>query len=193
MWSGIRNLLLSLSLAILIIPQNISGELRYEFERLYYRAPVPTPTPAPTTSRISPQPLTPTPMPVEPSVTQVAQLHFELPLTRNLISGWTYLDVRKPEHTGIDYGCVEGDPVFSTADGTVIWAGWNGDCGNEVAVRHTAGYITYYCHLSKFGSRGNVSQGAIIGYCGNTGASTGPHLHYEVHRYDTPVDPCGLP
>ncbi len=91
------------------------------------------------------------------------------------------LGVRRP-HLGVDYAANQGTPVWSVADGTVVFRGWSGGLGNTVKVRHRAGYETVYGHLSSFpknlpvGAR--VRQKQVIGYVGSTGLSTGPHLHF---------------
>lgn len=87
------------------------------------------------------------------------------------------------QHTGVDFAAPRGTPIWSTADGTVEYAGVKGGYGNVIEVRHSGGITTLYGHLSGFGSgirRGTrVSQGQTIGYVGATGWATGPHLHYE--------------
>lgn len=94
-------------------------------------------------------------------------------------------------HRGTDYAAPTGTPIKAAGDGKVTFAGRNGGYGNVVVIQHGQQYKTKYAHMSKFG-RGirvgrYVKQGQIIGYVGTTGASTGPHLHYEflvngVHR-----------
>lgn len=86
-------------------------------------------------------------------------------------------------HTGIDYRANVGTPVRAAASGVVILlsTGWSGGYGNEIVISHGGGVATRYAHLSRFNvSTGQtVSQGEVIGYSGNTGRSTGPHLHFE--------------
>jgi murein DD-endopeptidase MepM/ murein hydrolase activator NlpD len=85
---------------------------------------------------------------------------------------------------GIDIGCPIGTPVAAAADGTVIAAksGWNGGYGNMVIISHPNGTQTVYGHLSKIDvtTGQNVNDGQIIGKTGNSGQSTGPHLHFEI-------------
>ncbi len=94
-------------------------------------------------------------------------------------------------HPGIDFRAKPGDNVFSTADGVVSKAFYNGSYGNYVEVDHANGYSTAFGHLKKFvvhpGDK--VRRGQLIGFVGNTGRSTGPHLHYEVTLDGDTIDP----
>jgi murein DD-endopeptidase MepM/ murein hydrolase activator NlpD len=96
-------------------------------------------------------------------------------------------------HKGIDLSTYrQGDPIVATADGQVVTIESDaGGFGNYVIIRHKHGFYTRYAHMLSFrvttGQR--VQQGEIIGYIGNTGLSTGPHLHYEVHIGSDVVDP----
>jgi peptidoglycan hydrolase-like protein with peptidoglycan-binding domain len=95
-------------------------------------------------------------------------------------------------HAGIDFTVHQGTLVQAAGVGTTIFAGWNtGGYGNLVVVQHRLGYTTWYAHLSRITSwvGENVSGGTRIGYVGATGYSTGPHLHFEVRRWNTPLDP----
>ena len=95
-------------------------------------------------------------------------------------------------HKGIDLSTYRsGDPVVVTADGQVAMIDYTEDFGNYVIVRHKHGYFTRYAHLlsSRVKMGQKVQQGEVIGYVGNTGLSTGPHLHYEVHVGADVVDP----
>jgi peptidoglycan hydrolase-like protein with peptidoglycan-binding domain len=95
-------------------------------------------------------------------------------------------------HAGIDYTVPYGTLVQAAGVGTTIFAGYNsGGYGNLVVIQHRLGYTTWYAHLSRITSwvGENVSGGTRIGYVGSTGYSTGPHLHFEVRRYNTPIDP----
>ncbi len=85
-------------------------------------------------------------------------------------------------HTGVDIGASYGTNVLAADSGTVILAGWNGGYGNCVVISHGNGISTLYGHMSSIAvSVGqSVSQGQTVGYVGSTGASTGPHLHWEV-------------
>ncbi len=94
-------------------------------------------------------------------------------------------------HYGVDLGVWYGTPVQATRDGTVIAAGWAGGFGLMVEVVHEAGYSTIYAHNSSLlvGVGDRVKAGDVIALSGSTGNSSGPHVHYEMHLYGTPVDP----
>ena len=94
-------------------------------------------------------------------------------------------------HQGMDFAAPKGTPINTTADGTVTFAGWEGSYGRLVKIRHAFGLETRYAHLSKIrvkkGQR--VSRGDRIGDMGNSGRSTGTHLHYEVREQGKAVNP----
>ncbi len=94
-------------------------------------------------------------------------------------------------HRAIDYAASAGTPVRSVGDGTVVLAGWDGSYGRKVSVRHSSTYTTNYAHLSKIAVKygQKVTQGQVIGYVGSTGLSTGPHLHYEMVKNGTKINP----
>ena len=95
------------------------------------------------------------------------------------------------EHTGVDIGGKTGNPVYAAAAGTVIAAGKNGGYGYCVDIDHGNGLVTRYAHCSKIMVRKwqKVKAGEEIAKVGNTGVSTGPHLHFEIRLYDRPIDP----
>jgi len=105
------------------------------------------------------------------------------------------LKVVRPHH-GIDYAAREGSPVWSVADGEVIFKGPNGGFGNLVKVRHAGGYVSYYSHLSAFGPGLQVGdpvrQKQVIGYVGQTGLATGPHVCFRVTKHGKYVNPASL-
>lgn len=94
-------------------------------------------------------------------------------------------------HDGVDLGVAEGTAVAATAKGTVVFAGEMGDYGLTIVIDHGNGYETWYAHNSLLAvAEGTiVSRGNIIAYSGNTGYSTGPHLHYEIRQNGVPIDP----
>ncbi len=96
-------------------------------------------------------------------------------------------------HEGIDISVPEGTPIRAAASGTVIMASYNGGYGNYTCIDHGSGLSTCYAHQSGFAvsSGQSVTQGNVIGYSGNTGASTGPHLHFEVRINGAAQDPMG--
>lgn len=99
---------------------------------------------------------------------------------------------RRPSfHSGIDFGGDRNDPVYATADGVVQTSSYNRNYGNYVIIKHENGIRTHYYHLQKsLVKKGQeVSKGEEIGKLGNTGRSTGPHLHYEVEKNGVKVDP----
>lgn len=100
-------------------------------------------------------------------------------------------------HTGVDFAAPAGTPVRSIGDGRVISAGWTTTGGgNVIKIQHNSTYTTGYLHLKGF-AKGikagvRVSQGQVIGYVGNTGVSTGPHLDFRVWKNGTPIDPLAM-
>jgi murein DD-endopeptidase MepM/ murein hydrolase activator NlpD len=96
-----------------------------------------------------------------------------------------------PWHIGIDQGIPVGTPVIATHSGRVIFAGWSTVGYGNLVILQNGPFITYYAHLSEFNVVVNeiVGAGSILAWSGNTGNSTGPHLHYEIRINDQPVDP----
>ncbi len=94
-------------------------------------------------------------------------------------------------HTGTDFMADVGTPVYASASGKVVKVstGWSGGYGNQIVIDHGGGRATRYAHLSKINVDigQNVGKGEVIGLSGNTGRSTGPHLHFEVIINGTPV------
>ena len=95
------------------------------------------------------------------------------------------------EHAGVDIGLVEGTPVGAPADGTVVWAGWDYTGYGNLVIVASGDARFYLAHLSEIAVEvgQSVEAGEIIGLSGNTGRSTGPHLHFEVRVNGAPVDP----
>lgn len=97
----------------------------------------------------------------------------------------------KQFHSGLDIANRVNTPIYATADGKVVSVRVNGGLGKMVAIDHGYGFKTRYAHLSKYNVKvgQRVKRGEVIGYMGNTGYSTGPHLHYEVLKNGKPVNP----
>ncbi len=95
-------------------------------------------------------------------------------------------------HTGVDFATPIGTPVYATADGVVTSANFStGGYGYLVKIDHSLGFMTYYAHLNKIVVQKGmfVKRGQLIAYSGNTGQSTGPHLHYEIRFLGKVIDP----
>ncbi|MGI9430577.1 MAG: M23 family metallopeptidase [Myxococcota bacterium] len=105
------------------------------------------------------------------------------------------LKIRRP-HLGIDYAAPRGTPVWTVANGTVIFRGVQGGFGKLLKVRHANGYVTYYGHLSRFSSGlkvgAKIQQKQVIGFVGSTGLSTGPHLDFRLKQNGRYVNPATL-
>jgi murein DD-endopeptidase MepM/ murein hydrolase activator NlpD len=99
-----------------------------------------------------------------------------------------------PGHIALDFGAPVGTPVKATMDGKVIYSGWNNEGYGNLVIIENGPYRTYYAHLSKLPLKvgDKVTAGSVIAYSGNTGNSTGPHLHYEIRRNLVQIDPTHL-
>lgn len=98
-------------------------------------------------------------------------------------------------HAGMDFAASTGTPIFATGDGVVARADYDdGGYGNHVRINHGYGYLTLYGHMSKIKAKvgQKVKRGDIIGFVGSTGKSVGPHLHYEVHKNNEPINPVNF-
>jgi murein DD-endopeptidase MepM/ murein hydrolase activator NlpD len=109
---------------------------------------------------------------------------------RHPILGYTRM------HKGLDFAARRGTPIYAAGDGVVDFAGRNGSYGKYIRIRHIGNYKTAYAHMHRYGkgvrTGRRVRQGQIIGYVGSTGRSTGPHLHYEVHKNGHQVNPRSI-
>ena len=119
-----------------------------------------------------------------------ARLSSRFGMRRHPILGYTRM------HQGVDFAAPSGTPIYAAGDGKVEIAKRNGGYGRYVRIRHTGEYSTAYAHMSRF-AKGivpghRVQQGQVIGYVGTTGRSTGPHLHYEVLRNGTQINPLQI-
>jgi murein DD-endopeptidase MepM/ murein hydrolase activator NlpD len=116
-----------------------------------------------------------------------ARLSSGFGMRRHPVLGYTAM------HRGLDFAAPTGTPVYAAGDGTVEDMGVRGAYGNYVRIRHGRDTATAYAHLSRFASGlrhgQKVRQGQVIGQVGSTGRSTGPHLHFEILRGGTQVNP----
>ena len=110
----------------------------------------------------------------------------EFGLRRNPFGGYSY-----ENHQGTDFVGPYGTAIVATAEGTVGRAEYYGGYGNTVTVKHGYGYETLYAHMSKIAveSGAQVKRGDVLGYLGNTGRSSGPHLHYGVYYKGVAINP----
>lgn len=97
----------------------------------------------------------------------------------------------RAHHNGIDFDANTGDPVRSAGNGLVKYAGWKNGFGNVVEIDHQNGYVTVYAHNSAFTVKEGdvVRAGQVVAKAGSTGRSTGPHVHFEVHKDGRAVNP----
>jgi murein DD-endopeptidase MepM/ murein hydrolase activator NlpD len=138
----------------------------------------------------------------DPSGKSVRKAFLKSPLNyRRISSRFSYsrfhpIFRRYQPHLGVDYAAPRGTPVVASGDGVVSYAGWKRGFGKIVEIRHPNGFVTSYGHLSRFArgiTRGKVvKQKDLIGYVGNTGASTGPHLDYRVKADGRFVNPLRM-
>jgi murein DD-endopeptidase MepM/ murein hydrolase activator NlpD len=99
-------------------------------------------------------------------------------------------------HNGVDFAAPVGAPVYATAPGVILSAGFDGPCGNKVEIAHSAGITSVYCHLSRFAPGLKVGQHVesrqLVAFVGQTGRVTGPHLHFGIRRGGVFIDPMTL-
>ncbi len=138
----------------------------------------------------------------QPDGTSLRRMFLRSPLAFGRItSGFTaarfhpILKVTRP-HNGTDYGASPGTPIMAVGGGTVTFAGPRGPSGNMVNIRHNSVYETNYKHMQSFAAGvrvgSAVEMGQVIGYVGQTGLATGPHLHFEFHENGQYVDSQGI-
>jgi murein DD-endopeptidase MepM/ murein hydrolase activator NlpD len=129
----------------------------------------------------------------------ISRTPFGLPLEGRITSSFgirtnPFRSENNESHKGLDIGAPHGSPVKCTADGRVVFSGYKGDYGKLVIISHGDDYETYYGHLSeilvKEGQQ--IKANTIIGKVGSTGRSSGPHLHYEIHRNEKKINPSTL-
>jgi murein DD-endopeptidase MepM/ murein hydrolase activator NlpD len=111
-------------------------------------------------------------------------------MRRHPILGYSVL------HRGVDFGVPPGTPIMAAGDGVIEKREFQNGYGNYIRIRHSGEYSTAYAHMSRFGKGmavgKRVRQGDIIGYVGSTGRVTGPHLHFEVFKKNTQVNPIAV-
>ena len=97
-------------------------------------------------------------------------------------------------HVGMDFTAPIGTPIYATGDGVIVAAGVERGYGNRIMINHSYGYVTKYAHMSRFKVKKGqkIKRGDVIGYVGNTGASTGPHCHYEVYKNGKTINPINF-
>ena len=98
-------------------------------------------------------------------------------------------DIRK--HLGVDIAVPIGEPILASASGQIVFSGWTPELGNLIVIYHNNEYFTYYGHneLILVNSYDKVERGDVIATSGNSGISSGPHLHFEIWKDGEPVDP----
>ena len=118
-----------------------------------------------------------------------AGLHFQRPASGHISSHFGHRWGRR--HDGIDFGARYGSRIVASEQGTVTFAGWQSGYGRIVIIKHSNGYETRYAHCSKLTVRKGqwVNQGQLIARVGNSGHSTGPHLHFEIRRNKVAKNP----
>lgn len=104
---------------------------------------------------------------------------------------------KRRAHTGVDFAARTGTPVVSSANGTVIFKGWKGGYGKCIKISHKNGtFVTLYGHLSRYAKNlrvgQKVAQNQLVGYVGQTGRATGPHLHYTMYYNGRAIDPLKI-
>jgi murein DD-endopeptidase MepM/ murein hydrolase activator NlpD len=95
------------------------------------------------------------------------------------------------QHNGVDINCVRGQPIWAAKAGKVLFAGWKNGYGNVVLVEHEGPVVTVYAHQQEVNvsSGYRIDKGEVLGRCGSTGWSTGPHLHFELRSGGEAKDP----
>ncbi len=126
----------------------------------------------------------------EPPV-HVGSGNFFFPTTSNSIFTSGFRTARRPSHQGVDLANSVGTPIYAADSGTVIKSSSSGAYGNLIIIDHGNGYTTRYAHLSGYNVTvgQTVKRGQVIGYMGNTGRSSGPHLHFEIRSGGQPTNP----
>jgi murein DD-endopeptidase MepM/ murein hydrolase activator NlpD len=125
------------------------------------------------------------------STSPIGPVRFFRPVPGPIGDGFGWIPPGR-RHTGVDFPEPMGTPIHAGGVGVVSFAGLNtGGYGNLVVITHRLGFESWYAHMSRIAASvgQRVSGGQTIGYVGSTGHATGPHLHFEVRHFGTPVDP----
>ena len=127
---------------------------------------------------------------LSPPMVTLKNINFIIPVRGRISSPFGRRN--KYMHTGIDIAALRGTPIYAAQAGVVIYARRMGQYGKIVALRHSKKIMTRYAHCSKLlvKAGAHVSQGDIIAHVGNTGKSTGPHLHFEIKQKKKYIDPA---
>ncbi|WP_318451581.1 M23 family metallopeptidase [Photobacterium leiognathi] len=116
----------------------------------------------------------------------------DAPLTSGFGTRVHPITKQRKNHDGLDFGASKGTPIYAPADAVIekVNASKYG-YGNQLTLNHTMGFVSTYSHMSKFNVKQGqfVNKGELIGWTGNSGLSTGPHLHYEIHFLGKPLNP----
>lgn len=104
---------------------------------------------------------------------------------------WHPILKRYRPHLGVDFGGRKGTPIYATHAGKVIYSGWMSGYGKVIKIAHSGGFVSLYAHQSRLAAKKGkyVKRGEMIGFVGNTGRSTGPHLHFGLYKNSKAVDP----
>lgn len=128
---------------------------------------------------------------------EVGGISWKVPINYSAFTspfGWRIHPIygTKKFHYGVDLAASTGTPIYATRSGTVDTASYNGSAGYYVQINHGDGYRSIYMHMTHYivSSGQHVSQGQVIGYCGSTGGSTGPHLHFGISYNGSYVNPA---
>ncbi len=173
-----------------VVANGILGEKKVEYEVVYENGIAVVKTPLSET--VTKEPVTATvKVGTKPRPKTAPTGTFKMPYYGTLTSRYGSYRSRGTPHTGIDLAGPTGGNICAADGGTVSFAGWNNSYGYLVKIKHSNGYETYYAHCSKLlvSTGDKVYQGQVIALLGNTGNSTGPHLHFELRRNGSPVNP----
>ena len=137
------------------------------------------------------------PKETEPENTKPGKVTWKVPIKYTAFTspyGWRTHPIygTKKFHYGVDLAAPTGTPIYATRSGTVDTAAFHSSMGYYVQINHGDGYKSIYMHMTRYTVKAgqHVGQGEVIGYCGSTGASTGPHLHFGISKNGSYVNPA---